>query len=140
MAKVGRPSSYTPEIAAEICNRMVEGEDLVTICKSPGMPHRMTVLRWQDAHPDFAAEYARAREALADFDANRIMQIAMESSPETANADRVKIAAFQWLAAKRAPKRWGDKVEVEAKVEVSNAPTENLMAFLAAAEKAKKGG
>jgi hypothetical protein len=63
-----------------------------------------------------------------------IGRIAESCTESNAQSSRVKLAALQWLAAKRSPKRWGDKIEVDAKVEVTNAPTENLMAFLAMAE------
>ena len=134
-----KTSSYTPEIAHKICERMIEGEDLVTICSDPEMPSRRTVYRWMDEFPEFDAQCARAREGLADFEAARIAKIAESCTPESAPADRVKLAALQWLASKRAPKKWGDKIEVEAKVETTNAPSEALTAFLAALE-AKRGG
>jgi hypothetical protein len=133
-------SSYTPEIAAKICERMIEGEDIVTICKDPEMPSRATVYRWMDEHPEFETQCARAREGLADFEAHKIAEIASKCTPESAPADRVKLSALQWLASKRAPKKWGEKVEVDAKVELSTNPTENLFAFLAAAEKTKTDG
>jgi hypothetical protein len=132
-------SSYTPEIAAKICERMIEGEDIVTICKDPEMPSRRTVYRWMDEHPAFNTQCARAREGLADFEAARIAKIAQDCTPESAPADRVKLAALQWLASKRAPKKWGDRVEIDAKIETTGATSEALMAFLAAVE-AQKGG
>jgi carboxylesterase type B len=41
-----------------------------------------------------------------------IFDTAMACTPETAQADRVKISAFQWRASKLAPKVYGDKSEV----------------------------
>lgn len=139
MAKNSRSSGYTEEIANRICERMIEGEDIVTICKDPEMPSRRTVYRWMDEHPEFDTQCARAREGLADFEANQIALIATKCTPESAPADRVKLSALQWLASKRAPKRWGDKIEIDAKVDVNTGPSEALTAFLAAVE-AKKGG
>ena len=136
---MSKKSTYTDEIANRICERMIEGEDIVTICKDAEMPSRATVYRWMDEHPAFEAQCARAREGLADFEAARIAKIAQDCTPESAPADRVKLAALQWLASKRSPKRWGDKIEIDAKVETSHAPSDALMAFLAAASKAKNG-
>jgi hypothetical protein len=136
---VSKKSTYTDEIANRICERMIEGEDIVTICKDAEMPSRATVYRWMDERPAFEAQCARAREGLADFEASRIAQIADNCTPESAPADRVRLAALQWLASKRSPKRWGDKIEIDAKVETSHAPSDALMAFLAAASKAKNG-
>ena len=133
-----KTSSYTPEIANKICERMIEGEDLVTICADADMPSRRTVYRWMDEFPDFDTQCARAREGLADFEASRISEIAKDCTPESAPADRVKLAALQWLASKRAPKRWGDRVEIDAKIETIGAASEALMAFLAAVEAKKQ--
>lgn len=125
---------FSQEIADKICERMIEGEDIVTICKDKDMPSRATVYRWMAEQPAFEAQCARAREGLADHDAHMIGKIAEGCTEINAQSSRVKLAALQWLAAKRSPKRWGDKIEVDAKVEVTTAPTENLMAFLAMAE------
>ncbi len=58
----------------------------------------------------FAAKCARAREMQADYMDDLILDVAHACTPETANADRVKISAYQWRASKLAPKRYGDKV------------------------------
>jgi hypothetical protein len=92
-----------------------------------------------DEHPAFNTQCARAREGLADFEANQIALIATKCTPESAPADRVKLSALQWLASKRAPKKWGDRVEIDAKIETTGATSEALVAFLAAVE-AQKGG
>ena len=63
--KAGRPSIYSQEIVDRICELMVEGNDMQTICQMPGMPSRATVWRWQNQYPEFEAQCARAREALA---------------------------------------------------------------------------
>lgn len=140
MAKAGRPSKYSEELAQEICDRMVEGEDLATIAKDPNMPSRVTLWRWQAEKPDFEAGIARAREALAEHDAHMIGEIARTTTKATAEADRVRLAAYQWLASKRAPKRWGDKIGIDAKVEVQSGPSDNLMTFLAIVEKNSGNG
>lgn len=132
--KSGKASSYSTEIADKICTLMVEeGMDLVAICKRDDMPSRMTVYRWMDEHREFDARIARAREGLADWSAARIAEIAENTTKETAEADRLRVHAHQWRAARLAPRRWGDKVEVKADVEVTSAPSEHLATFLAMA-------
>ena len=42
--------------------------------------------------------------------------------------------ARKWYASKVAPKKWGDKVDISATVEVTGASTEHLAAFLAMIE------
>lgn len=111
MTKPGRPSSYSDEMAETICDRIAEGESLRRICARDGYPHMVTVMRWLERHPEFAAKYARAREMQADVMDDMILSVADGCTPETAAADRVKIAAYQWRAAKLAPKKYGDRVE-----------------------------
>jgi hypothetical protein len=48
---------------------------------------------------------------------------------------RNRMDARKWYAGKVSPKKWGDKIELDAKVEVTSGPTENLMSFLALIEK-----
>lgn len=125
---------YTEEIADQILELMVEGHDMVRACHELDIA-RSTVYRWMDENPDFKARCARAREALADYDAFRIAEISVNATAESAQADRVKLAALQWLAAKRAPKVYGDKIEIDAQVEVSRGPSEHLLEFLKLGER-----
>ena len=108
----GRPSSYTDEIANEIIERLMDGESLVSICKSDHMPGRRTVLRWQSENQSFGTECAHAREEQADYMDHQILSVADACTPETAQSDRVKIAAYQWRASKLAPKRYGEKLDM----------------------------
>lgn len=108
-----RPSSYTQETADIICERLIEGESLVDICRDEGMPSRATVARWAEANPDFEARCARAREMQADYMDHLILSVANACTPETAQADKVRISAYQWRASKLQPKKYGDKVTNE---------------------------
>ena len=110
---MARPSSYSDEIADMICERLMDGDSLVKICADDDMPHRRTVIRWMAANEDFATRCARAREAQADYMDDLILEVANESTPETAASDRVKISAYQWRASKLAPKRYGDKLGLD---------------------------
>lgn len=110
---MGRPSSYSEEIAEQICERLMEGRSLRSICDDDDMPDRTTVIRWQVARPEFAAKCARARELQADLMDDMILDTAARCTVETAQADRVKISAYQWRASKLAPKKYGDKVQQE---------------------------
>jgi hypothetical protein len=109
---MGRPSDYTPELAAEICDRLAGGEPLQAICSSSdAMPDPKTVRRWRDAHPEFRLSYARAREDAGDAWAERALAAAMKADPVTAAAARVKFDALRWYASKLAPKVYGDKLQ-----------------------------
>jgi hypothetical protein len=47
MAKTGRPTSYSPEIAGAICDEIASTEHgLERICRGEGMPDARSVYRW----------------------------------------------------------------------------------------------
>lgn len=115
----GAATIYSDEIADTICNELMIGRSLVSICSDEGMPHRATVMRWMEKDEAFATRCARARVAQADFMDDMILDVANASTPETAQADRVKIAAYQWRAMKLSPKKYGDRQQVELSGDVA---------------------
>jgi hypothetical protein len=118
-SKTGPKRIFSPDIAERILERIADGESLRTICREEEYPSRYTVIRWlwgddENAKAfEFATKYARAREAQGDVMDDRILETADTVTSETAAADRVKIMAYQWRAAKLRPKVYGDKQHVE---------------------------
>lgn len=110
---MGRPSDFSDELADEICGLLIDGLSMRKICLQDDMPDRRTVLRWMDANEDFATKCARARMLQADLMDDLILEAAEASTSETAQADRVKISAYQWRASKLAPKKYGERVTQE---------------------------
>jgi predicted secreted protein len=74
--KIGRPSKYTPELVAEICQRISTGEPLRQICRDEHMPEWRTVYDWLARDESLSAEVARAREAGYDAMAEEALEIA----------------------------------------------------------------
>lgn len=135
----GRPSSFTQEKADIICERIAGGESLRSICQDEGMPSFSAVMRWlgDESNSTFRNQYARAREAQADFMTEDILSIADEectmvraekhsSRDDDGNGNtevifdatavarnRLRVDARKWLASKLAPKKYGDKVQQE---------------------------
>lgn len=93
-----------------ICDSVAEGLTLREIAFVLGMSAG-NVLRIATDTPEASERYARARDAAADLLEASIMEIASQSTAATAKADRVKLAALQWLAGRRAPKRYGERVQ-----------------------------
>jgi hypothetical protein len=110
--KPGRPTNYTKEKAQDICRMIENGMTLVAICQLQDMPDISTVYDWQDAHVDFSESYARARQRQADTFAAMVMTEAFNS--HDAQIGRLRIDALKWTASKLAPKKYGDKIEVES--------------------------
>jgi hypothetical protein len=77
-ALLGRPTSYTDEIGAEICRRVAAGETITKIVDDLGL-WSTTVLEWSASHSKFATEYARARAANEQRRVDEILQIIDES-------------------------------------------------------------
>jgi len=110
---VGRPSSYTDEIADIICERMINGENFSQICADPMMPSRAALYRWRASRPDFDARCARAREGLADYLLDKIEEMAEATTEANYQSQKVKIATAQWRAEKMAPRTLGPRVSTE---------------------------
>ena len=79
------------------------------------MPSYSTVMKWVRDNPEFSANYQRAREDMADHDADKITDMAERAASGEIDpqAARVAIDAYKWSAGKRRPKRYGDKLEIE---------------------------
>jgi hypothetical protein len=115
--KTGRPTSYTARVGETICDRIAEGESLVSICRETGMPAYRTVMGWltkgeegQETYTAFAHNYARARENQAERYAQEVIEIA--DTETDWNRARVRIDARKWAAGKMLPKRYGtDRIE-----------------------------
>lgn len=114
--KRGRPSTFTQEVADAICERIAGGESLRAICRDEGMPHIATVQRWMDADDAFANRCAHARAIQADRVEEDIAEVIDEVRAGTLDpqAGRVVLAGMQWRASKLAPKKYGDRLDVNA--------------------------
>ena len=114
--RMGRPPGayqYGPEWRDTILSEMASGRTIADITAQPGYPCRRVIWEWCDSDPNFAARYARAREELADYKIDAMDHIIANVTPESANADRVKLMGLQWLAARLNPRKYGDKVQTE---------------------------
>lgn len=125
--KLGRPSDYTPELAALICERLASGESLRSVCRDDAMPACSTVFLWMQKHKAFSEQYARATSARADLFAEEIIEISDDGSNDTSTDDdghtvvnhdviarsRLRVDTRKWLMARMMPKKYGDRVTQE---------------------------
>ncbi len=126
---MGRPKApFDPEAANEVCFRLSGGESLVSICKDERLPGHTTIFQWISQHPEFAENYARARQFWAHAEFERMMEIAdtpMEgekieegstdkgSYSKTTRGDmtdhrRLQVDTRKWALARMFPKVYGD--------------------------------
>lgn len=113
----GRPTDYSPELTAKICEKLATGDSLRKICAEEGMPSLASIFLWLGKYPEFSEQYTRAREAQAETHADRIVEIA-DDKEITPDHKRIMVDARKWVASKLKPKRYGDKIDLEHKGEV----------------------
>lgn len=139
--KPGRPSKYTPDTAAALCQRLMEGKSLRNVCDMDDMPHLATVCRWlHDGIGTFREQYARARVVQAEIYGEDTVAIAdtptrtaivewaegrgrnavKKSAPVLVAMDaaevshrKLQVNARQWYAGKMAPKVFGERLQVD---------------------------
>ena len=129
----GRPSSYTPEIAAKFCSELALGNSLRSVCARDDMPSHTTIYTWLTQHPEFLEQYARAKDDSADADADKIEHIAemvLEGKVDP-QAGRVAMDAYKWTAGKKRPRKYGDKIQLDHN-NISEKPTDALFSELKA--------
>ena len=130
----GRPTLYTQAIAAEICQRVGEGETLNKICRDENMPSRPTVVSWVIQNKEgFSDIYARAKELQLEHWADEIIDVSDDATNdymerggkddapgwivngEHISRSRLRVDSRKWLLAKLKPKVYGEgtqRVEV----------------------------
>lgn len=110
--KTGRPSDYLPEVAADICSKLAEGESLRSVCARPGMPNKATVFRWIGENKEFRDQYEKATESRADAMFEEMLEIVDDVAAEGAAVAkaRLQLDARKWILARMSPKKYGDKV------------------------------
>lgn len=110
---MARPSSCTPEIVEAVCERLEAGDPLAQICRDEGMPAVRTFLDWAAKSEEIEGLYTRAREAQAEWLDAEVQRIASTAKDkDSAAAARVQIFALTWRAGKQAPKKYGDRVDL----------------------------
>lgn len=117
-APATRRTVWTPQRRAEVwpnlLQHIAEGGSLEAWCKPDGRPSYNTVYEWIRQDEALSQEYARARELQGDSYADRVAEIAarVERGDLDPHAGRTAIDALKWLAAKRKPKVYGDRLDV----------------------------
>lgn len=117
-----------------LCEQVAEGKTLRQI--SASMKLSVGMLLKMVAVPPYSEQYTRARESAADLFEADIITAAMAVTPETAAADRVQIEALKWVAGRRAPKKYGDRIQQDVTVDVKDGLAEKMAA---ARERARRG-
>lgn len=134
MADTGRPPfEWTEAIEDEIFGLLVSGKSVNSILgkdRREGLPGPDTFYKRVANDKNFAEKYARVAEIrervifeeilnIADTPQIGVIETAKEWGTEVKTADmiehrRLQIDARKWMLGKMAPKKYGDKLDVEA--------------------------
>ena len=121
---------FSEELFNSICEKIASSSiGLHDACKSLGVSSR-SFYRWIAEDEDLRHKYAHAREEQADFLADEIVKISngegIDDTPFVGrnfiDRDRLKVEARKWVASKLKPKKYGDKLETETKLTITDAP------------------
>jgi hypothetical protein len=133
----GRPSEYTQELADLMCALLADGQSLRKVCENDWAPDKASVFRWLRTIPEFCDQYTRAKAEAAESMADDMIDIADDASNdwmakhdpnnpgymlngEHINRSRLRVDTRKWIAAKLKPKVYGDKIEHEHTVSLSD--------------------
>ena len=140
--------AFSEKAASAICERLAEGESLRSICRSEGMPSRAEVFRWlaDDANAAFRDQYTRAKEFGIEALADDIQEISddarndwmerngkddpgWQANGEHIQRSRLRVDSRKWILSKLAPKKYGDKLDLNHSggVSVSLAPEDDAL-------------
>jgi len=127
-----RPIQYDQKLADEICETIACSEKgLRVLCKeNPHWPHKSMIMKWRLTNDRFGEQYARAKQLQIEALVDDILDISDDVSNDTIiregkngeqyenpnsewiNRSRLRIDSRKWLAAKLAPKVYGERKEV----------------------------
>ena len=126
----GRPKAYTQEIAVYICEQLIFGRSLTSICRQPDIPTMPTIYSWLKRNgKNFKEDFFNS-----DMLADQILDIADEGSTNTyakvnkktvemetsgeydsIERRRLRIKARQWLAAHLLPRKYSERMQLTGK-------------------------
>lgn len=143
----------TDDIFFQVCERMVEGESVRSICRDESMPSISTFMKCLRDNPSYADSYAKAIQMRADAMFEEILDIADDGSNdfmlrnaedptsvvlngEHVQRSRLRVDTRKWTLARMNSKKYGDKhyvggmedapIKVQNTIDVSNMTMEEL--------------
>ena len=130
----GRPTIYTKELGDYICMRVATNTiGLKALCKMyEDLPNQDTIAMWRKTNQEFSDQFQKAKE----FQARLLVEECEELIPEiktyvdsdgnerldpaSASLLKEKITHRRWMAARLAPRIYGDKQTIEQTVTVKH--------------------
>jgi hypothetical protein len=93
------------------------------------MPDITTIYDWKRRNADFARQYALAMEDRGASYGDRLSDLVEEVLAGEYEVDRARLAidTLKWTAARLAPKQYGDKQQVDVRVDLGKTAATVLM-------------
>lgn len=114
---LGRPTTFDIEIAKKVCHEIATTPlSVQEICnKFEEFPSCPTFYFWMQKSPELLKFYAAAKEEQAEILVDDMLTVARSKSEDTISATDKKLLldVLKWNAARRQPKKFGDRVVIE---------------------------
>lgn len=137
-------TTYTPELADAICEKVETGTPLSRVCKMEGFPTAATVYRWLREYPEFLDKYSVSKRVQLEMLAEEMLELADDDSEDRGNSTRVNRARVQidtrkFILERLLPEKFGNKMRNEisgpnggpvASVEIDKEQLARYVAFL----------
>jgi hypothetical protein len=121
----GRPQSYTPELAKEICDVITStSKGTKRLCAEYShWPCQDTLFTWLKQYPEFSEQYKRAKICQVELLVDELIDIADDSSQDLVTDEsgtvrynagcvarsKLRIETRKWIAARLVPRVYGTK-------------------------------
>jgi hypothetical protein len=109
---IGTKQPWTPQIAQRFFDLLSTSQSslLELLRANPELPPYKDLNSWRcNNKHNFADLWRKAREAQAEFLAQRCLDLARDTTPKNAHAQRLKFDIYRHLSAKFYPAVYGDK-------------------------------
>jgi len=106
-------SVINAEITEAICQGLMAGQSLIQICKKADMPSQSTIYAHMAKNEEFRSIIAGAREAQADYFLDKQIELAKSATIDDWQLKKFQADNLKWVASKLAPKKYGDKTQVD---------------------------
>lgn len=93
-----------------ICGRLAQGFLVNAVCEEVGIGFS-TLMQWREKYPKFQEAYTRAELVGFDVLAEQLLSITDDAAADV-QRQRLKSDNIKWFLGKRAPKTYGDRIDV----------------------------
>ena len=128
---LGRPSSYTQELADKICEEIASGKSMRSVSRMEGMPAMSMIFRWLREHPSFREQYTASTIERTEAFQEDVIDISDDGSDdytednymegrtpgyqvnsENIQRSRLRVETRKWLMERMKPKKYGAKIDM----------------------------